>query len=261
MLQEAPYKNAAVMTHFKCGAQAVKKQIDSGETQAHERRGIHRRVHTRLKTHDPVEQAIHSAKHVSEHTPKPVIALVQNHESGEIMSVGVFKDGNQTYDSSIVKSFDNLLEKAWTRRNELAQNDPDFFQNQLVQNPSTALLTTDPQPVENRYPGLFGNPNSVFKLLVPRSQDRKIPLSGLRIAVDHAEYPLSHAVQNYETGGAFSTTDTLFIETKDIRKSELLAAHLMGKGFVVDFLNLSNDHQIIIGETRQGKLVDVKRFE
>lgn len=261
MLQEAPYKNAAVMTHIKCGAQGVKKSIDAGETRAHERAGIHRRVHRKLRTHDPIEQAIHSAEHVSEYSPKPVMALVQNHETGEIISVGVFVEGSQTSDRKAITGFDNLLEKAWTRRKELLEEDPRFFEHQLIQNPTTVLLTTDPQPVENRYPSLFGHPNSVFKLLIPRSQDKAIPLSGLRIAADHAEYPLTHAVENYGREEAFSLTDTLIIETKDMRKSEFLANYLLGKQFVADFLRLSQDHQIIIAETRQGKLLDVIRFE
>jgi hypothetical protein len=303
LIAQAPFRDVAILGHFDgellrtvkrpkgCGAQEEKNKLLSGEVSGN--RGIHRRVDEKLQSDDVVLQVNHSARHFAEHTTKPVIAMVQDHRTGDNSVVGVYSSTNgdirmiiprliarfqngelkpddiylegtiPTVSDGAIDDFQGLLENASARKDEASSSNPDFFETQEVQDPTTVILTTDPQPIENRYPGLFGTPNTAFQLLVPRQTTAlgaRLALSGLRIAADHAQYPLSHAVENFGRGGAFANTNTLYIETKDMGKSEFLANYLKSLPFVQAFLALSNNHQIIVGGTGQGKLREARKF-
>lgn len=252
LLAEAPFKAAAVIGHFGCGALGEKRKMD--EEQGNElKKGIFKRVEEKIETHDEIIQTRTSARHVAGFTTRPVIGIVQNHRTLENHTVGIYGSSEDEQASTIAE----LIQNSQQRKEELFAENPQLYETQEVQNPTTIVLTTDPQPIEVRYPNLFGKPNSAFQLLVPReskSLEARIPIKGLRIAADHSQYPTIHAIQNYEKGGAFADTNTIFIETKLWTKSEYIAGHLLGRQFIADFLSLSPDHQIIIGETRKGKL-------
>lgn len=299
MIAEAPFHNVVVLGHYDdellittglpdgCGGHGTKRKIINGEIPLE--RGVSKRVNN-LISDDPILQVIRNAQNLGELTTKPIAAMVQGTRTGNNSVVGVYwsddgsvvhanvagdiarlRDGilspEQVYKDGKIPSlsgkdldgFYSLLKRG-EEKAELHRSDPARYESQGIQNPGTVVLSDNFQPLEVRFPELFGKPNSAFRLLIPRRRtNERQSRDSLRVALDHAEYPFSKAIENYGTGGDFSGTSTLFIETKSMESSKFLAKHIAGTGFGQAFLALPG-RQIIVGKTTSGKLTEAHIF-
>lgn len=298
MIQEAPFQNVAVLGHYDfellmenglpdgCGGHGRKRQITNGDIPL--KKGISARVNN-LISDDPVLQVIRNAQNLGELTTKPVAAMVQDTRTGKNSVVGVYwSDGNVIHSSvakDVAKLRDGILTPKEVYKNgripflsgddldgfyallkkgeekaSLHRNDPAHYKSQGVQNPEAVVLSDNFQPLEVRFPDIFGKPNSAFRLLIPRRRtNERQSINSLRVVLDHAEYPFSKAVENYGTDGDFSDTRVLFIETKSMKSSRFLAKHISETKFGQAFLALPG-RQIIVGETTSGKLTAAQIF-
>jgi hypothetical protein len=269
-----------------CGGRKAKKDlIGVSETQ----NGVLDFVDHFVYHPDPVINTLITAEETARLTDKKVLAVVENHFSGEILPVGMYLGEGRSAIQS-VPSVNYLLDRynpkeiyrvgipqlweyevadifhPYIRAHEryvqdLHQKYPDLSLTQKVQNPSTVVLSTGIKPLRVRYPNTFDRPNTAFQLTVPRIDlDFETGnLDQLEHAIDQAEYPFAHSVLHFgQKNKDFASTETFFIETGDLGLSEQVASIVMEKPWMQKWLDLGGK-QILVGEMQRGISGEIKR--
>jgi len=240
---------------------------------------------------DPLLQAYHSAAMIARATDKVVNIALQDHRTGNIYPLGGFSAKDSAYvmcidpdlifygrynpediyreetvpylpDRQINPALLSFLEQYRDAQKRFAKKRPDFYDSQKIINPRIVTLSTDIRPSGRVKFDKFGEPNMIFKLNVPRKKiddrDYVIEAVYLEEAIQQAEYPLKHAIENCEEPGtSFCETDTFYIETRSFDYSVEIAKTILRKRWMQEWLK-TEPNQLIVAETRAG---EIKRIE
>ncbi len=238
---------------------------------------------------DVVFQAYTAASLTAEHTDKPVLAVAQNHLDGSIIPVAAFLDRGRVvipatplhrlfmdqYDPQAIYSngiprltedripeiFMESLAEAESYAQRLRQEYPNLAETQRTQNPGAVVITTEIKPLGAMLPDHFSRPDSAFRLTVPRGVIEETTSQHYSDALNQAEYPLLHSVENAGTNKGFSKLDTILIETGRMQLSEDLAEKLLREHPVARQWIGMQGKQIIIAETRAGEIQTIRGFQ
>lgn len=236
---------------------------------------------------DVVINSLLRAAKIASFTDKPVLAAVQDHITGRVKPLAYFElksggglvgetiipyhllfDGNydpkRIYENgvpelpleSLPDIFVELIEDNRQHIQELTTTYHDFMASQEVANPKTLLLSTSTKPARARYPHTFGLPNTFVNLVFGRERiegedtfSPQILHKLLRQA--HAFITKSYANHN-DDGAEFSRLNRVLIETSNLELSLKLATELGEKPWMQQWMDLSNNHRIMLAETRGG---------
>lgn len=227
---------------------------------------------------DSLYHAFIKASDVQEFTDKEILLSTQDHLDHTIYPMAGFLGGLQApihyedfsqYKSSdiyrkgipslpsselIGTSFDDYLKKYYEE--QLPKHLFDYSEHdrtsQEVQSPRILLVTTNVRPPEVCYPELTRRPNKVFVETLAREKindEIVITDKDIRNVVTQAMYPISH----------FPKLKTLFIETGDIEQSIKIARAFEERTWFTPWME-SKSTQIIIGESKAGKLQDIRKY-
>lgn len=228
-----------------CGGLGEKAKITEKKAHAGSITNAFEYVRERIAHEDLVLQAIVSAARVASHSRIPVLAALIDHRdykmypiakfTGKSLSPGSFishvnlgdildynperlyRNGIPYMDlSGVPGPFLDIVE-ANQKQHELLMQNPDFYEDQKVQNPHTVIISTDIRPAGIRYPKHYGKPNTSFIVRLPYSKDGGLHIKpeDLSEAVAQAGYALSHAT-SAQKGQAFASTSNLLIETPNM---------------------------------------------
>lgn len=227
---------------------------------------------------DSLYHAFVKASDVQDFTDKQILLSTQDHLDHTIYPMAGFigglrapihyedfsqYDSNDIYRSGIPSlpeteligsSFEQYLKRYYAEQfpellSAYAEHDRS---TQETQNPNMLLITTNVRPPEVCYPELTKRPNKVFVETLAREKvndEIQIQDRDIRNVVAQAQYPISH----------FGRLNTIFIETGDIKQSERIARELQAKAWFIAWRE-GKAHQIIIGESKAGKLQAVKNI-
>lgn len=301
LLNDRGVKNILVMSHFDseayeegkrppgCGGLDAKAKVfgqeqePKGDIETYLKKGI---PHP-----DPILQAYHSAAMIARVTDKVVNAALQDHRTGNIYPLGGFSAKDSAYimcidpdlifhgkynpeeiyresvvphlpDRQLNPAMLSFLEQYRDAQKKFAKKRPNFFDSQKIINPRIVTLSTDIRPSGKIKFDQYGEPNTIFKLNVPRKKiddtDFVIENSYLEEALQQAEYPLKHSTENCETPGtSFCDTDTFYIETRSFDYSIEIAEKILKRRWMQEWLK-RKPGQIIVSEARAG---EIRRIE
>lgn len=156
-------------------------------------------------------------------------------------------------------------------RARLYARKPELVDNKRIQNPSMIIFSTDLRDPKVWLPGLFEDPNTGFRLTVPRrkvEEDVVIGEKDKHIAFSQAGYVLGHNVENAENpDGAFHSTNTIvafkasfdraveFVEELTSFEQEYATAHQRPMWHTLP------NRKIIVGETQRGKITRIGEID
>lgn len=139
----------------------------------------------------------------------------------------------------------------------------DFSTRQAVQDPTFFAIGTNKIPFRTRFPGIFGELGSLFKIHIPRRKTEQfvqIEQSAIEEAVRQLHYGVGKSLAHHgEPGKEFASTHVLFIDTGDFSQSERIAGNLMGHAWFRDWAGLPG-HQIFAAESRSGNTLRVEEL-
>lgn len=261
-----------------CGGLGAKEQAINGSDESV--RGIDFYIRNRVQHPDVCVQCLMTADEIAAQTGKPTLAAVQDHITAVIYPIAAFLDGglirasrirdrdliiyNQANiyrdgipaleDDEMPGIFGEFMEASRAQARDLAMRFPTLRDMQRVQNPRMVVLSTELMSMRLRYPQTSDTPGILFKLHVPREKmgsGISIKPELLEESLGQAQYPLEHAVHNYNTDNAFSKTNRLLIETEDFNLSVQLAQSISERDWMQKWLGLE-DHKIIVAQSRDG---------
>lgn len=230
---------------------------------------------------DPLIQALLSANKITKETNKPSLAVAQNHRNGKIFPFGVFLPGqNPICDVNLIDLFSkynpeaiyakgipelerrlipdvfkDFIDACDAQVKELLLNYPNLREMLRVQNPRMIVLSSEIMSAKIRYPEIANFPGILFKVHLPRIKNGtevSIDPEKLEDVVNQIEYPITHAVDNFDKlNESFSNTDRFLIETDNIELSRKVALRLAEEEWMKKWLALP-EHQILIAQTQEG---------
>lgn len=175
---------------------------------------------------------------------------------GQYSSGDIYRSGIPSLSSTEIQgtSFEQYLDKYFNQQlpNLLASYSEHDRTTQEVQDPKLLLITTNVAPSEVLYPQLSRRPNRIFVETLAREKiqdELVITDKGIKDVIAQAQYPISH----------FSNINTVFIETGDISKSSMIAKKLTDKIWFSSWMERKGT-KILVGETKAGKLEDLKKY-
>lgn len=274
-----------------CGGLAEKEKRNGLQDEQQENDGIAGFVKNNIKHHDALIQAYLKASEIALMTPKPVMAAVQDHRTGITLPVAILLNGGKQVTTAlpvgsmgekyspeeiyglgkipslkkdeVSKEFEVIIQEGEKRASRIKSIYPNLAEIQEVQNPPVVALSTSLRPVSVEYPDIFGRPNTVFRVSVPRAKagdNHTLKIEDIMPCLDQLEYPITHCLKNQKkSDGAFSGVKIVFIETKDLTKSKDLAQQLRKKPLMQEWLKLPG-RQIIVAQTRAGIAQRIEYF-
>lgn len=283
-----------------CGGLAARSEINLERKVDDE--GIEHYIGTHVNHPDPLVQAGIRASAISHRATKPVLAATQDHLSGKITPFALYRwnglstdiktsvlphysfqnvyDASKIYENGIpyldgqvlarhAPEFIQLLDEHTRNLKQLHQSIPDLALRQKVQRPHSVVIKTSRRPKELTYPKSFGFPGSGFTIVVPRydelSHGQRVTFlheDDISNVLDQAEYPISHAVENYDqVNKPFSTVKRIYIETPDLKASTHLAEELTKRHWTQEWLAKSSDNKIIVGQEYKGVLEEADWYK
>lgn len=274
-----------IIDHFDCGGLKVKEEILGQEVADGGALGY---VRDHVWHKDPVYQSILTASWTASRTHKPVLAVVQDHHDGSLYVQGSFNNANQTEYKSIptyllmskyveediykdgrpqlkhglvAPVFKPCLVEINEKAAYLADKYSDLRQTQSVQNMEFVGLSNNLKPLSVRFPGLFGEPNTVFQVSLRRQSLDQADLGSKDIndAFTQIHYPISHCIENQgKSNSSFHDTRILYIETEMMELSDRLAKQAMRRNWIHQWLELPG-REIIIAEVVTGRIQRIDR--
>lgn len=259
-----------------CGGLGVKEdQMNHGKVPHSE---VEEWVSENVCHSDSLYHAFVKASDVQEFTDKEILLSTQDHldhtiypmagflgglkspihyeDFSQYNSGDIYKSGIPSLPSSELQgtSFEDYLDRYF---NDQLPNLLDSYSehdrtSQEVQDPRMLLITTNVAPSEVLYPRLSRKPNRIFVETLAREKiqdELVITDAGVKDVIAQAQYPISH----------FANINTVFIETGDITKSSIIAKRLTDKAWFQPWMERRGT-QIIVGETKAGKLEDLKKY-
>lgn len=253
--------------------------------------GIQHFVQTELFHPDVFIQTYTAAGETAVETDIKVLAAAQNHITGTIFPLAVFRDRGKSVESSV--PMQRLFEGQYDPR-RIYENGmpfltddslPDVFivamnQNrrqvamfrtefpnlpldQEVQKPHTVAFGDRLKPIQLRYPQTFGKPGTVFRISLPIQDletEKSASFRELEAGLDQVEYPISQAVANVRNSSMpFSSVYNFLIETKNLDISARLAKDAVKRDWMRAWLQLP-DRQILIAQMNHGNAERIEVF-
>lgn len=272
-----------------CGGLKAKEEAKKNGNQ-NEQVGIHRYVKDNIVHEDMIIQAWLSAENIAAISGKPSLAAVQDHLTLQIYPIALFTpqgegtmrtvsrvrakdtlarsyDPKKIYENGIptisesylTDVFGEIMQQNMEDMREINSKYPNLREIQKVQRPRTILFSTDIRSARVKYPVLSSVPGSIFKLIVPRGKIEgtlQITDEDLENSLNQLEYPITHAIKNYENPDeSFSNTDRLIIETGNLDLSKRVAQKAMEKEWMRKWLELK-DRKIIVVQAIAGIVSD-----
>lgn len=248
--------------------------------------GVLRYVQEEIAHPDVLIQSIASAREIARFCETPVLAATTDHLTGLMYPLAVFMHRGRSielatpaywlepnrynpaeiYEHGIPRLRDNqvpdifldLLEKNVERVRELML-EPNFAESQRVQNPGTLLLATSPIQAGDRYPGLYGRPNTAFKLHLPIHKSEAgvvtIPQDWLSGILVQTQYPVMHTNETTDRHKPFGRMDRVVIETPTMDMSREVARSMMERPWMQDWLK-DPRRKVIITQVQSGNTQD-----
>lgn len=274
-----------IIDHFDCGGLKVKEAIAGQEVDDGGAMGF---VRDHVWHKDPIHQSILTASWTASRTHKPVLAVVQDHHDGSLYVQGCFNDADQTeyktiptyllvskyIEEDIYKDgrpqlkprliapvLKPCLAEISERANSLVARHVDLRETQSVQNMEFVGLSNNLKPLSVRFPGLFGEPNTIFQVSLRRQSldETESGTKDVNDAFTQIHYPISHCVENQGKPNApFQDTRVLYIETEMMDLSAKLAKHAMRRHWIREWMELP-DREIIIAEVVSGRIQKLDR--
>ena len=264
-----------------CGGLGLKAEIKkSGKRGGNRTENF---VDTGVHHEDALIQACATALDIAELTDKPVLAATQDHLTGLIHPLLAFwTEGSTTrislpssisirdltdpirYDHaelykkgipsvdilSLPKVFQEYLQANQDEIKKLHNDFPNYRELQKIQNPRTAILTTDIRPTRLKYPTLFEELNSFFRLTIPRLKD----VSGEDVSLSFEDEELERVFEQMQFPiDEFDKLQTIVVETSNLKSSKMIAEGLRAQPFM-DKWNGRPGNNIIVVESRGGKI-------
>lgn len=163
-------------------------------------------------------------------------------------------------ESDLTDESAQYLEISRHRMIDMLEAYPDFGERQRIQNPFALAIVDSKIPLQVRYPGLFSQPGSVFRVHIPRTKEEKtvyVEPKSINAAIDQIHYAVTHSVQNHDNPDApFSNSRLVFIETADIGQSMIIADRLLRQRWMQQWHALEG-HSVMIAESRAGNTLRV----
>jgi hypothetical protein len=252
-------------------------------------KGIGYYIENNIEHPDPLIKALLTANRIAKETGKPCLAVAQDHRTSKIYPFGVFLPGKapicainlidqllgynpkemygngipELENSSIPDIFMEFIDACKAQMKELLVNFPNLTEMLRVQNPRMIVLSTEIMSAKIRYPEIAGFPGILFKLHLPRIKNGtevSIDPGKLEDVVNQTEYPIQHAVDNFEKPNEpFSKTDRILIETENIDLSRKVALRLAEEEWMGNWLALP-EHQMLIAQTQEGITQLIEQF-
>lgn len=274
-----------ILDHFDCGGLKAKEAISDKEVVDETAMGY---VRDHVWHTDPVIQSILTASWTASRTHKPVLAVVQDHHDGSLYVQGLFNDADQTENKtiptyqlmskyikediykngrpqlnpSLVSSvFKRYLAAIPEKAASLIEKFPELRQSQSVQNMEFVCLSNNLKPLSVRFPGLFGQPNTVFQVSLERRSvdEAEHGNQAVNEAFKQVHYPILHCVENQgKPNSAFRDARVLYIENEKMEFSDRLAKQAMRRPWVRNWLELPG-REIIISEVVSGRIQRIDR--
>lgn len=266
-----------------CGGLKVKEEIGIEEKSCKkDLNGPDKYVAETVKHKDMLIQAWLSAENIATLSGKPTLAAAQDHLTLQIYPIALFlpqtngemlirskvgtKDTLATSysakriygngiptisESSLPDVFSEMLQQNLKDMQEINSRYPDLRKMQKVQQPRVVFFSTDIRSVRVKYPTLSTAPGTIFKVIVPRGKiEGSVHISDedLENSLDQLEYPIKHAVKNYNIPNKpFSNTDRLIIETGNLDLSKEVARKALERSCVENWLRLGYGQIIVVG--------------
>ena len=128
---------------------------------------------------------------------------------------------------------------------------------QKVQQPKAVLITTSQRPKEIRFPGILDIPGSAFVVEIAKNlaavgnPSIEISPKEIKTALEQAEYPIAHAVENKDKPDLpFSTVNRLIIESPTLAYSKKIADSLVRKVWMREWVGEMNNKIILAAENK-----------
>lgn len=228
---------------------------------------------------DSLYHAFIKASDVQEFTDKEILLSTQDHldhtiypmagfleslkapihyeDFSQYKSRDIYRLGIPSIPSSELKgsSFEEYLDKYYQEQlpRLLSQYSEHDRTSQEIQNPKMLLITTNVRPPEVCYPNLTRKPNTVFVETLARTKvndEIHITDGDIKSVLTQAEIPILH-YNNRLT--------TVYIETGDMAQSLRIAKAFEEKPLFVPWMERKGT-QILLGETKAGKLQAIQKF-
>lgn len=271
-----------------CGGGAAK--IESINNHSHIKIArLQHYIDKKIEHPDVLVNAILNAKRIFEETGMPSIAVGENHRTGRIYPLAIYT--NETYveqrkfnltelqkkyneaeiytadeipflsendiPPSALKIFKEFLDACEMHKDATNRKYPKLEYLQEVQNPKIIAISDKLSSIRTRYDG-FDLPNFIFKLHLTRNKDDESKKTEIdpevqKDVIAQALYAITLAVEHYrQPNESFSETDTILIETSNINNSRNFAKELTEEPEVKKWLNLDQDHRIIVIQNKEG---------
>lgn len=250
--------------------------------------GIHSFVDRHVYHQDVILQGCISASKIALYTEKPVLAVAQDHLTGEMFPIAAFKNFGRVTVSSvplrylfhdqydperiykngiptlseeeIPQEFKEFLKNNKSQSTNLKIKYKDLKRRQKIQNPLILCISRNMRPMEVGYPNLTSKPGTVFRIRVPRPKGSEIKTDNFSLnnVVNQAHYPILHSVINAKDNiKPFSQMKRILIETESMKESEKILKKLKAQPWMQKWMNLP-DHKIFLAQTNEGVIQKIK---
>lgn len=202
-----------------------------------------------IASFDVTTQVLMTSLYMAGQTQHPVLAALVDHTSYQVYPIALVSSGGNNITSNfnlfellsdpakiyakgvpcldeqqLPPKYQALLELNRARRQQII-NPTEFQRSQSVQDPPVARLTTSIRPAAVTYPKTFGEPNTVFNIIIPYKQNgHEVAITEdiARAGIAQIEYPLSH-VAKAKQGQPFASTKALLVKTPSMGISQHIA--------------------------------------